>query len=304
MRGRRRGLLLLAAVALGLGGGVLVAPGPALAAELKISPPSGFAGSSTTVFFGGFTKSTKCPISVFWDGPNGTLLTTTTGVEDSVAVTVPGAAAVGNHTIYAVNSRNCNVQQARGVFEVLVRPRPTPSKTPPPTKPPTPRPRPSTSTPPPVTDPDPNPETPTPTPTPSATPTLTAPPTPTVSTTPSGGSGGELSLDRDNVRPGEPLTATGTGCDPGAPVVLSSGPEQIGAATADSSGAFVAPVQFALLRPGRHAVTAVCGPVLTTHVDLIVSSSTSGQAGTVVVLIFFLLVGFALLRWQFNTARR
>ncbi len=106
------------------------------------------------------------------------------------------------------------------------------------------------------------------------------------------------------MRPGDPLTATGTGCDPNAPVTLASGDEQLGTTTADAAGGFVAPVQFANLEPGRRTITATCGPVLTSEVDLIVSSSTSGQAGTVVVLIFFILVGIALLRWQYNTSRR
>jgi hypothetical protein len=306
MRGRSRALALLGAAVAAMTSGFLVAPSPAYAAELKLSPNSGPAGSGFTIFFGGFTRSTKCPITVLWDKG---VLTTTDGTPTSVEVSVPSGATVGLHNVVAQQSGGCQ-DVARALFDVTPPPRPTPVPTPQPTPtrtvPPNPTaPPPATRPPSPGIPPTGDPGSPTPgsdlTPTPSPTPSPSAPLTPSASPDLTSG---ELVLDRPNVRPGEPLTATGSGCAPNAPVVLTSEEDQVGLATADSTGAFTAPVQFSRLDPGRRVVTATCGAVLTTEVDLIVSSSTSGQAGTVVVLIFFVLVGIALLRWQYNSARR
>jgi outer membrane biosynthesis protein TonB len=285
-----RSVRLLAAVGVAVAGALLVAPSPAYAAEIGLSPVTGPAGGVVVVKLGGFTD--KCPeISILWDGVELASVPSTAG---SAEFTVPAAAPPGQHVVYATQPQ-CQVG-ARAPFEVIVV-RPSPSPTPTPTQPtPTAKPTPPASKPPTPTTPSGPPPTPapssSPSPMPSATPSRAATPTPSPS--------GQLSLDRDNVRPGEPLTATGTGCVPGSPVVLTSGAEQVGWTIADSAGAFVAPVQFSRLEPGRRAVTASCGTVLTTSVDLIVSSSTSGQAGTVVVLIFFVLVGIALLRWQYR----
>ncbi len=304
MRGRFRALALLGAAVAAVTSGFLAAPSPAYAAELKLSPDSGPPGSGFTVFFGGFTRSTKCPITVFWDK---NVLTTTDGTPTSVEVSVPSGATVGTHLVVAQQTGGCQ-DVARAQFEVTPPVRPTPRPTPTKTVPPKPKP----TTPPPTTRPaspgvPPTRDPGTPTPAPDPTPTPSPTPSPSTSVTPSTSpdpASGALVLDRPNARPGEPLTATGSGCTPNAPVVLTSDEYQVGLATADSTGAFTAPVQFSRLDPGRRVVTATCGAVLTTEVDLIVSSSTSGQAGTVVVLIFFVLVGIALLRWQYNSARR
>ncbi len=303
MRGRLGMMALLAMSAIAVTSGVLLGAAPAQAAAIKIDPGSGPAGSSFTVYFGSFTSSDKCPIAVRWDSPRGLVLGTASGLAESLTVAVPGDAAVGGHIVHAAQPACKN--GARNTFEVTARPSPRPS----PTRSTSPSPSPSVSRPPVTPTPDepgdPNdPASPTPTPsgTPSPTPSTSASPGPTDAPLPSGG-GGALVLDRPNVRPGEPLTATGSGCTPNAPVVLTSGTDQVGTATADGTGAFVAPVQFTRLEPGRRTITADCGVVLTTHVDLIVSSSTSGQAGTAVVLIFFVLVGIALLRWQYRSVR-
>lgn len=306
MRGRLGMMALLAMSAIAVTSGVLLTPSPAFAASIKIDPDRGPAGSSFTVYFGGFTPNDKCPIAVRWNSPRGLVLGTASGLAESLTVAVPDGAAVGGHAVYAIQPTCKN--EAKNTFEVTVRPSPRPS----PTKSTSPSPSPSVTRPPVTPTPDepgdPNepddPASPTPTlsATPSPTPSTSASPGPTDAPLPSGG-GGALVLDRPNVRPGEPLTATGSGCTPNAPVVLTSGIDQVGTATADGTGAFVAPVQFTRLEPGRRTITADCGVVLTTHVDLIVSSSTSGQAGTAVVLIFFVLVGIALLRWQYRSIR-
>jgi hypothetical protein len=43
-------------------------------------------------------------------------------------------------------------------------------------------------------------------------------------------------------------------------------------------------------------VTAACGIVLTGAVDRVVTSSTGGHSGTLVVLVFFVLAGITLIR--------
>jgi len=299
MRVRARALLSVAAGSLALLGGAAVAPVPGMAAVaiiVSVSPSSGPVGSGAVVSFSVDPKQPCKYVGLAWDG---TPLGTFDEANGSASITIPQS-TLGGHKITAVNG--CGIRGGTS-FTVTERPQPTPTPTkstpPNPTPPPTtapPRPTPSDTDPStPTTDPS-DPADPTP----SATPSVSTSPLPQAMPTPGGG---QLVLDRDNVRPGEPLTATGSGCDPGAPVVLTSDTDQVGTATADSAGVFTAPVQFTRLEPGRRVVTATCGPVLTTHVDLIVSSSTSGQAGTVVVLIFFILVGIALLRWQYNTAR-
>jgi hypothetical protein len=301
MRGRARTLLSLAAVSLAGVAGVAVISTHASAARaiaVSISPASGPAGSGAVVRFSVDPKQPCRTVDIFWDGEQ---IATVKEASGSASLTIPQSAP-GTHKVTAVNG--CKIGGGTS-FTVTTpatpSPRPSPTRTAPPSPGPTP----------PVTEPPATPtprRTATPDPTdPAATPTSTptASPSPSGSATPgpSPSPGGELLLDRPHVRPGEPLTATGSGCRPNAPVVLTSDRDQIGTATADGTGVFVAPVQFTRLEPGRRIVTATCGVVLTTHVDLIVSSSTRGQAGTVVVLIFFVLVGIALLRWQYNSAR-
>jgi hypothetical protein len=109
--------------------------------------------------------------------------------------------------------------------------------------------------------------------------------------------GGDLALDRDAIQPGEGLQATGTGCVPGSAVTLTSGGEVVGASVADNRGGFTADVTFTRVEPGRHLITAECGIVLTGAVDQLVTSSLGGQSTALVVLVFFVLAGVALIRF-------
>jgi hypothetical protein len=291
----------LAAFALALGGAAIVAPLPGAAvalppiAPVSISPARGPVGSTAVVSFPAKQACNVRANSVTVQ--LGDASTTVRAAAGSATITIPDLKP-GTHPVRLTNS--CK-HSGLTRFTVTPKPRPTPTRTPPPTPTP-PATRPPTSSPRPTPTRSPGEPTPTPSVTPSAAPTPT--PSATPSTLSNNPGGGGISLDRDNIRPGDPLTATGTGCDPGAPVTLVSDTEQVGTTVADRTGSFVASVRFATLQPGRRTITATCGPVLTTHVDLIVSSSTSGQAGTVVVLIFFILVGIALLRWQYNSGRR
>ncbi len=115
---------------------------------------------------------------------------------------------------------------------------------------------------------------------------------------------GALTLDKDNIQPGDPLTATGTGCQPGSEVRLSSLGETVGRTRADGGGMFSTRVEFATIQPGRHVIRADCGIVLVGSVDVALTSSTGGTTSTLVVLVFFVLVGAILLRRQFGAFRR
>ncbi len=115
---------------------------------------------------------------------------------------------------------------------------------------------------------------------------------------------GVLVIDKDDVQPGDPLSATGTGCTPGASVTLSSLGEQVGSTTADDAGRFSAPVEFPTAQAGRHEIRAYCGIVLVGSVNVVVSSSTGGVLPAVLGVSGVALAGgFVLLR-QFRGFRR
>ncbi|NUT46688.1 MAG: hypothetical protein HOV94_05110 [Saccharothrix sp.] len=81
---------------------------------------------------------------------------------------------------------------------------------------------------------------------------------------------------------------------------LSALGEEVGSARADNSGTFSTRVEFTTIQPGRHVIRADCGVVLVGSVDVALTSSTSGTTSTLVVLVFFLLVGAFLVRRQFS----
>ncbi|OKI23987.1 hypothetical protein A6A25_34755 [Saccharothrix sp. CB00851] len=80
---------------------------------------------------------------------------------------------------------------------------------------------------------------------------------------------------------------------------LSSLGEAVGTAKADGSGTFSTRVEFTTIQPGRHVIRADCGVVLVGSVDVALTSSTGGTTSTLVILVFFLLVGAILVRRQF-----
>jgi len=97
-------------------------------------------------------------------------------------------------------------------------------------------------------------------------------------------------------RPGERLTASGTGCPPGAEVTLTIGDRPVGSTTADANGAFIAPVRLPALTPGRHKVAASCGVVLSAPLDVYVSSRVETPASsTLAVTCFVILIGVVVL---------
>ena len=104
-------------------------------------------------------------------------------------------------------------------------------------------------------------------------------------------------MDHSSIQPGDALMASGTGCEAGHEVTLTSGGEQVGVGKADGGGAFTAAVQFGRVEPGRHTIVASCGVELTGVVDQAVTSSNGDYSSTLVVLVFFVLGGIVFVRF-------
>ncbi|MFB9682563.1 hypothetical protein [Amycolatopsis plumensis] len=265
-----------------------------------MKPSSGQAGSSFTISWNFYPC--KGPVTFSWNGtPMWSANATLTETSGTVAATVPGGAQPGTYPVTGTctNARTGGPLSAGSRFTVTA----TPTTTPPPpvtTTPPPPattRPtRPGTTTTPA------KPTTTTPAPTTSTPPTTTAttppatPGTPTTSTT--APKPGELVLDHPSIKPGDALSASGKGCLPGRMVTLVSDGTEVGTAYTDSSGAFTAPVEFTRIEAGPHTVIAECGVRLTGAVDQVVTRSSGGQTGTLVVLVFFVLAGITVIRFR------
>ncbi|WP_238412980.1 hypothetical protein [Saccharothrix deserti] len=263
------------------------------------TPDAGQAGSTFTLYWSGVYLDPDCSdytVRIVWDGGQviGTGRHSGRGSGSGTA-TVPANASLGGHRVTA---RPVCAATSTPTDSFTVTPTPTTTTTPPPqvttttTAPPV---APTTTTRPRVTT-----TTPQPTTTTTTTTTTTDSSAPPASTTTKPFDGdGALTLDKDNIQPGDPLTATGTGCDPGSSVKLSSLGEDVGTAKADNSGTFSTRVEFTMIEPGRHVIRADCGVVLVGSVDIALTSSTGGTTSTLVVLVFFLLVGAILVRRQF-----
>ncbi|WP_245193105.1 hypothetical protein [Amycolatopsis alba] len=219
-----------------------------------------------------------------------------------MGATVPGNATPGGHTVSGTctNARTGGPLTGSAVYSVtgtVTTPPPT-TKVPPTTKPtvpvttPT---RPGTTTTP--TTPVTTTTTPTTTTPPPSSTTDTPPPTDVPSSSSTPPKPDELILDRPSVQPGDKLSATGKGCAPGEPVNLTSNGDSVGHAYADSTGAFTTAVEFTRIEAGRHTVVADCGVRLTGAVEQVVTSSSGGHSGTLVVLVFFVLAGITVIRF-------
>ncbi len=291
-----RSSVLLVAVTAGV---TVLTATPATAQQqttVTATPGSGPAGSSTTFTWSGFYRC-KGTVRINWAGS--VLATAPWSANGSVTATIPAGTKEGSYVFTATDE--CQ-RTARNVFRVTPRPPATttpqpPATNPPATNPPAPT-RPTTTRPPVITTTTP----PTTTTTPD-TPSSSTQPPPT-STDPSTPGAGVLVLDKDNIQPGEDLTAMGTGCPKGANVTLQSLGQDVGQTTADDNGNFRSPVRFADIEPGRHRVRADCGITLVGNIDVTLSSSSGGTTSTLVVLLFFLLVGAAMLRRQFSGLKR
>lgn len=265
---------------------------PAPAPALTAAPQPATAGGNITISWHGFVTCRAVSISFALD--NVQIATAASSASGSVGATVPAGTTAGSHKLTAT-STNTKCGTAGTALRVIVPPPPTttttrpPVTSPPVTNPPVTRPPRTTTTPPPVTT------------TTTDTPSSSSDTPPSTSTDPGDG---VLVLDKENIQPGEDLTATGTGCPKGAGVTLKSLGQNVGRTTADDNGEFTSPVKFANIEPGRHTVRAECGIVLVGNVDVTLSSSSGGTTSTLVVLLFFLLIGAAMLRRQFTGLRR
>jgi hypothetical protein len=261
----------------------------AAAAVVSVTPTSGPAGSQFTIHWSGFTQ---CRVITFtWAGT--ALASGSPGTQGSVVATAPATAKPGT---YAINA-TCGKETGLTRFTVTVTtttvttPVPTTTTTPPVVTTTTPG---VTTTTPPIVGTTPATTTTT---TSVATTTTTTTPVPSVTDEPK--TDGGLTLDHPSIQPGDSLSASGTGCEPGHDVTLTSGGEQVGTAKADSSGAFTAPVQFTKIEAGRHTITASCGVELTGVVDQAVTSSSGDYSSTLVVLVFFVLGGILFVRFAY-----
>ncbi len=257
--------------------------------SVGLKPSSGPAGSSFTISWNGFP--TCRIINFFWAGTSlGSKVAPATSGQFPTAV--PASAKPGSYTVTATCTSQ--KQTASGTFVVTgvttTTPPPPTTTTPPvvttrPSKPSITTTPPSTTTTPPTTT--------------STPPTSTTPTTPgTPATTSTEPKPGELVLDRPSVQPGDELSASGKGCEPSRMVTLTSDGMEVGSAYADSSGAFTAPVEFTRIEAGRHTVIAECGVRLTGAVDQVVTRSSGGQTGTLVILVFFVLAGITAIRFR------
>lgn len=299
-----RSLGLLAAIMAGV---TVLSTTPAMAQQppsLSAAPQPATAGGPVTISWGGFITCRGVSIIFTLDGAQ--IATAASASSGSVGATVPPGTRAGSHKLGAQSTNTkCGVAPTIDLRVVVPPPPVTTTRPPVTTQPPV--------TNPPVTNPPVTTRPPVITTTTALSVTTTTTTTTTTdSSTPSSSTtdaltnpgDGVLVLDKDNIQPGDDLTATGTGCPKGASVTLRSLGQDVGRTTADENGEFRSPVRFSNIEPGRHKVRAECGIVLVGNVDVTLSSSSGGTTSTLVVLLFFLLVGAAMLRRQFSGLRR
>lgn len=257
------------------------------------SPDQGPAGTTFTLSWSNLYLDPDCrdyTVQLVWD--TGQVIGTGRHAgrgRGSGTATVPPGAPPGPHTVTA--RPLCAATGTPTATFTVAAPTTTTNTTPPTT---------TTTAPPPTTTTTTPPRTTTTTPPTTTTTTDTPPPTSATTTTEPFDGDGALTLDKDNVQPGDPLTATGTGCTPGTEVKLSSLGEDVGTTRADPSGTFSTRIEFKTLQPGRHVIRADCGVVLVGSVDVALTSSTAGTTSTLVVLGLFLLLATLLVRRQFT----
>ncbi|MEV6874466.1 hypothetical protein [Amycolatopsis sp. NPDC051128] len=262
-----------------------------------LKPSSGVAGSSFTISWN-FYPCKGNVIFTMTGTQIGSAAASPQVLSGTVNATVPSGLKPGGYAVTGscTNARTGGPLTGSATFTVTGTPTTTPPRPVPTTPPPpatTTRPtRPGTTTTPPST-------TTTPPPTTTTPPTSTQPATPgTPTTTTTEPKPGELVLDRPSIQPGDTLSASGKGCLPSRTVTLMSEGAEVGTAYTDSTGAFTAPVEFTRIEAGRHTVVAECGVRLTGAVDQIVTRSSGGQTGTLVILVFFVLAGITVIRFR------
>ncbi|MDA8380180.1 MAG: hypothetical protein M0020_05040 [Actinomycetota bacterium] len=107
-----------------------------------------------------------------------------------------------------------------------------------------------------------------------------------------------LDLSSPSAAPGATVSARGYGCAPGSAVTVDLAGRLVGTATADAAGDFDAPVPLSNLAIGQYAVVAHCGPTLQATVAVVLVSRSNPATSTLVVLIFFVLLGLGVVWHQ------
>ena len=77
-------------------------------------------------------------------------------------------------------------------------------------------------------------------------------------------------------------------------MVFTVAGQKIGQSTAASSGAFRGPLDVSGLPVGTYQVEAHCGIVLAASLDVVLANQVYDDASTVVIIIFFVLIGSGL----------
>jgi hypothetical protein len=90
-----------------------------------------------------------------------------------------------------------------------------------------------------------------------------------------------LALDRPTVIPGGDVMATGRGCQPGAAVAVTAGPDTLATATAEPDGSFRSALDTADLAPGHHRLQATCGSLLQADLDVVLAADVGGAGPSV-----------------------
>jgi hypothetical protein len=107
------------------------------------------------------------------------------------------------------------------------------------------------------------------------------------------------------VVPGQSTVISGTGCDRGVPVIVTIGGQQVGRSESTSSGAFSTRINPPDIGAGELSVKVSCGPVYLTSIAVVATSKSTSPEGGAAIFGVFILLGFVLLRGQFNgTSRR
>jgi hypothetical protein len=85
----------------------------------------------------------------------------------------------------------------------------------------------------------------------------------------------------------------GTGCTPDAPVNVTVDGSPVSDTVADAEGSFHTTFSTGTTPAGKHEVVAVCGPTLTSALDIVLVSETGSPAPTMaMILLFLLMVGW------------
>jgi hypothetical protein len=105
-----------------------------------------------------------------------------------------------------------------------------------------------------------------------------------------------LKLAELAVAPGGPETATGYGCPAHAPVVLMLGTTTIDRTAANGQGTFAVPITTSTLPVGHYTVSAHCGIRLAAAFDVVTVARMGQDGATVVIIIFFILLGLLVFR--------